>query len=150
MADSHPERGGQHGLAIQGESAFIYGCPAGAASLTQVELLSGAQTIVANLTSPSGCAVGGNFVYVVEQGSIDGQLVRVNLVAARGRKEIIVDKLARPMGVAVDGYSGYVCVEERHKNPVRRVSLSNGKVNVFATGLKSPIGLAVVEHGDME
>ena len=84
----------------------------------------------------------------MEQGSLDGQLVRVSLTdvagAPRGTKVILLDKLAGPMGVAVDLYSGYVYVEERHKNRVRRVSLSNGKADVFATGFNSPIGLGVV------
>ena len=51
------------------------------------------------------------------------------------------------MGVAVDDDAGYVYVEERHKNQVRRVSLATGAVEVFATGLNSPIGLGVVGRG---
>jgi hypothetical protein len=49
--------------------------------------------------------------------------------------------------VAVDGYAGYVFVEERHKNLVRRVSLSDLKADTFAMGLMSPIGLGVVGRG---
>jgi len=61
-----------------------------------------------------------------------------------GTKKILVGNLAGPMGVAVDANAGYAYVEERHKNRVRRVSLANGDVDVFATGLNSPIGLGVV------
>jgi DNA-binding beta-propeller fold protein YncE len=126
--------------------AFISDCPAGAASLTRVELSSGAKTIIANLTSPSGCAVGGDFAYVVEQGGTDGQLLSVSLKDAAGApvgtKKVLLDDLAGPMGVAIDVHSGFVYVEERHKNRVRSVSLSNGKAAVFATGLNAPIGVA--------
>ena len=59
----------------------------------------------------------------------------------------MADKLAGPMGVAVDVVAGYVYVEERHKNQVRRVRLSDGVAEVFASGLNSPIGLGVVGRG---
>jgi hypothetical protein len=39
-------------------------------------------------------------------------------------------------------------VEERHKNQVQRVSLDSGETQTFATGLNSPIGLAVVGGGE--
>ena len=44
------------------------------------------------------------------------------------------------------GASGdtFVYVEERHRNLIRRLRLSDGKDEVFATGLNSPIGLATV------
>jgi len=144
------EEGGPHGLAVQGGSAFVCECPAGASTITRVNLSTGIKVTVANLTSPSGCAVGGNFAYAVEQGSTDGQLVRVRLAGSGspiGTKTILLDNLAGPMGVAVDDYAGYVYVEERHKNQVRRVRLSNGDAEIFATGLNSPIGLGVVGRG---
>lgn len=135
---------------MQGGSAFVCECPAGASTITRVNLSTGIKVTVANLTSPSGCAVGGNFAYAVEQGSTDGQLVRVRLAGSGspiGTKTILLDNLAGPMGVAVDDYAGYVYVEERHKNQVRRVRLSNGDAEIFATGLNSPIGLGVVGRG---
>jgi hypothetical protein len=131
--------------------AFVCDCPAGAASLTQVELSSGQKNIIANLTSPSGCAVGGNFAYVVEQGEIDGQLLSVSLKdipgAPVGTKKLLLDNLAGPMGVAVDIPSGFIYVEERHKNWVKSISLSDGKAEVFAQGLNAPIGIAVEGRG---
>ena len=139
------DEGGPHGLAIQGGAAFVCDCPADAASLTRVELSSGAKTIVANLTSPSGCAVGGNFAYVVEQGYNDGQLLSVSLKDST--KKVLLDKLAGPMGVAVDVHAGFVYVEERHKNLIRSVRLSDGQAATFATGLNSPIGVAVAGRG---
>ena len=48
------------------------------------------------------------------------------------------------MGVAVDTPAAVVYVEERHKNRVLGMDLATGKTDVFATGLNSPIGLAVV------
>ena len=136
------EEGGPHGLAVgsnEGDFAYVCDCPSEGAALVRVALASGTKTIAANLTSPSGCAVSGNFAYIVEQGGTDGQLVSVRL--ADGKKDILLDNLAGPMGVATDG--NYVYVEERHKNRVRRVNLSNGNAEVFATGLNSPIGLGI-------
>jgi hypothetical protein len=130
--------------------AFICECPAGAASLTQVELSSGAKTIIANLTSPSGCAVGGDFAYVVEQGGTDGQLLSVSLKdvagAPVGTKKVLLDKLAGPMGVAVDVHAGFVYVEERHKNwnSVKSMGISSGKAEAFAEGLHAVEGRGLV------
>ena len=87
---------------------------------------------------------------MVEQGTTDGQLVRVTLAdgdgpaSKAGTKKVLLADLAGPMGVAVDTLAGYVYVEERHKNRVQRVGLADGKAAVFATGLNSPIGLGVV------
>jgi hypothetical protein len=68
-------------------------------------VLRRAVDIVANLTSPSGCAVDGRYAFVVEQGSTDGELVRVALTdddapggAARGSKTVLLGRLAGPMG----------------------------------------------------
>jgi sugar lactone lactonase YvrE len=140
------EEGGPHGLAVgaagkglPSEFAYVCDCPSEGAALVRVALASGTKTIAANLTSPSGCAVAGNFAFIVERGGTDGQLVSVRL--ADGKKDILLDNLAGPMGVATDG--NYVYVEERHKNRVRRVNLSNGNTEVFATGLNSPIGLGM-------
>ena len=58
-----------------------------------------------------------------------------------GKKSVVLDGLAEPNGVAVGG--GYAFVTERRKNRVRRVRLSDGKDEVFASGLNSPFGLAV-------
>jgi hypothetical protein len=67
--------------------------------------------------------------------------------APAGTKKVLLDKLAGPMGVAVDVHAGFAYVEERHKNWVNRVSLSSGKTEVFAEGLNAPIGIAVEGRG---
>eukprot|EP00940_MAST-03C_sp_MAST-3C-sp2_P000288 g288.t1 len=156
LQSSHDgEEGGPHGLAVIGNYAYVCDCPADAASLTRVDLTNGETTVVTNLTSPSGCAVdgAGRFAYVVEQGTSDGQLVRVDLRDGMvGAKTVLLENLAGPMGVAVDssdGERGFVYVEERHKNRVRRVRLSDRETSVFATGLNSPIGIAVASAVDV-
>ena len=86
----------------------------------------------------------------MEQSSTNGQLVQVTLptpLSPGGSKKILLQGLAGPMGVAVDDSAVYV--QERHKNRVQRVLLSSGEANIFATGLNSPIGVAIVwaAHG---
>ena len=148
------DEGGPHGLAVEGDFAYVCLCPAGAASLTRVNLLNGNKTQVVPLNSPSGCAVGANHAFVVEQGE-NGQLVQVNLET--GRKTVLIDKLAGPMGVALDlvrpcqkddGLCGSVYVAPRMKNEVLKYDLDRGSLEVFAGSDKvpfnSPIGLAMV------
>ena len=147
------DEGGPHGLAIEGDSAFVCECPADAASLTEVDLLHGTKTQVAPLSSPSGCAVGGGHAFVVEQGR-SGQLVQVEL--ATGAKTTLIDQLPGPMGVALDlerpctkpdGLCGSVYVAPRMKNEVLKFRLEHGDWAVFADSdtvpFNSPIGLAV-------
>jgi DNA-binding beta-propeller fold protein YncE len=146
-SSSGGEEGGPHGLAVQGDYAYVCDCPENYASLTRVDISSGEKYIITNLTSPSGCAVSGNFAYVVEQGATSGALVRVSLPSPSspaGSKKVLLEDLAGPMGVAVDASLNIVYVEERHKNQVRSMNLSSDISRVFATGLNSPIGLAVV------
>ena len=129
-----------HGLAAVDGDAYV--CEWGAHAITRVNLATGAKTRVAPLLSPSGCAVGGGYAYAVEQGESDGSLVRVSLQTAD--KTTLVDRLAAPMGVAVDVGGGYVYVGERGKDRVWRVALaSDGAPQVFASALNSPIGLSV-------
>ena len=148
------DEGGPHGLALQGHFAYVCECPAGAASLTRVNLLNGNKIQVVPLESPSGCAVGGNHAFVVEQGK-NGKLVQVNLET--GRKTVLIDKLAGPMGVALDlsrpcqkddGLCGSVYVAPRMENEVLRYDLDRGSWDVFGGSdtvpFNSPIGLAVV------
>ena len=147
------DEGGPHGLAIEGESAFVCECPAGAAALTQVNLRNGTKTQVAPLDSPSGCAVGGGHAFVVEQGR-SGQLVQVAL--RTGAKTVLIDQLEGPMGVALDlarpcpkpdGLCGSVYVAPRMKNEVLQFHLQHGGWDVFSNSDKepfnSPIGLAM-------
>ena len=148
------DEGGPHGLAIEGDNAYVCECPAGAAALTQVNLQSGAKTQIAPLNSPSGCAVGGGYAFVVEQGR-SGQLVQVEL--RTGDKTILLDRLKGPMGVALDltrpcpkpdGLCGSVYVAPRMMNEVIKYHLELGKWDVFAGSdavpFNSPIGLAMV------
>lgn len=148
------DEGGPHGLAIEGQNAYVCECPADAAALTQVNLHNGSKTQIAPLISPSGCAVGGKYAFVVEQGR-SGQLVQVEL--ATGDKTILMDKLHGPMGVALeltrpcpkpDGLCGSVYVAPRMKNEVLKYHLERGGWEVVAGSDKvpfnSPIGLAVV------
>jgi len=148
------EEGGPHGLAIEGNNAYVCECPEGTASLTQVNLQSGTKTQVVPLNSPSGCAVGGGYAFVVEQGR-SGQLVQVEL--STGGKTVLLDELKGPMGVALDltrpcpkpdGLCGSVYVAPRMTNEVLKYQLEQGGWEVFAGSDKvpfnSPIGLAVV------
>ena len=148
------DEGGPHGLAIEGDNAFVCECPAGAAALTQVNLDNGTKTQIVPLNSPSGCAVGSGYAFVVEQGR-SGQLVQVEL--ATGSKTILMDELRGPMGVALDltrpcsrpnGLCGSVYVAPRMKNEVLKYDLERRAWDIFADSEKvpfnSPIGLAVV------
>ena len=147
------DEGGPHGLAIEGDNAYVCECPAGAAALMRVNLHNGTKTQIAPLDSPSGCAVGSGYAFVVEQGR-SGQLVRVEL--GTGGKTVLMDKLEGPMGVALDltrpcpkpdGLCGSVYVAPRMKNEVLKYHLEHGGWSVFTDSDKvpfnSPIGLAV-------
>lgn len=124
-----------HGMAVEGGYAYV--CEWGTHQLTKVDLKSGVKVSVAKLNSPSGCAVGGGYAYAVEQGS-HGSLVQITLKS--GAKKTLAENLRGPMGVAVD--KEYVYVGERSINQVQRIRLSDGKAEVFAKQLNSPIGLA--------
>merc|ERR1712204_45024 len=89
----------------------------------------------------------------VEQGR-RGQLVQVDL--GTGAKKILIDRLAGPMGVALDlkqpcpkpdGLCGSVYVAPRMRNEVLKFRLEYGDWDVFADSdtvpFNSPIGLAV-------
>ena len=129
-----------HGLAVSGGAAYV--CEFGAHALTRIDLAAPtAETRVAALYSPSGCAVdqAGDVAFAVEQGETDGALVRVAL--ASGEKTTVATGLAAPMGVAVVG--DFVYVGERGENRIRRLPLAgNGDAEVFVENLNSPIGLS--------
>ena len=147
------DEGGPHGLAIEGDYAYVCECPTGAAALTRVSLLDGTKAQVSPLRSPSGCAVGSGHAFVVEQGR-SGELVQINL--RTGNKTILMSKLEGPMGVALDltrpcakpdGLCGCIYVSPRMRNEVLRYHLEDGQWEVFANSDKvpfnSPIGLAI-------
>ena len=140
------EEGGPHGLAIQGDSAYVCECPEGDASLTKVNLHNGNKTQVVALRSPSGCAVGGSHAFVVEQGEDDGSLVMVDLKTHV--KSTLLSNLEGPMGVAVDEENDFVYVAPRHKNEVIRFNLLSGEKHIIAESDKrpfnSPIGLSTI------